>query len=213
MRTACAGALSDEHLAELLDRRFVEVHSYISDDGVSALVADIKGLRDTAPSTGAMPGHGSLQWFHFGPGGVSSGPPVPPEAGGDPAARAWLVELVAGLKASIEDGVGARFDADWTELQYGYYPDGGWYHRHIDCGKMGMTHPALGRGQLIKRGCSFVLYLNQGWTEADAGHLRVYDSHAADASYRDVAPQAATLVVFKSDEVMCAARGATSSDS
>ena len=54
-----------------------------------------------------------------------------------------------------------------------------------------MTHPALGRGQLIKRGCSFVLYLNQEWSEADAGYLRVYDSHAPDAAYTDVAPTAA----------------------
>ena len=32
---AAAGALSDEHLAELLDRRFVKVSSYISDEMVS----------------------------------------------------------------------------------------------------------------------------------------------------------------------------------
>lgn len=197
-----AGALSDEHLAELLERRFVKVSSYISDEMVSALVADIKGLRDSAPSTGAMPGHGSLQWFHFGPGGVSSGPPVPPESGGNPVARAQLVELVAELKASIEGGVGTHFDADWTELQYGYYPNGGWYHRHVDSGPMGMTHPALGPGKLLKRACSFVLYLNQGWTAADAGYLRVYDSRALDAAYQDVPPTAATLVIFKSDEVM-----------
>ena len=50
--------------------------------------------------------------------------------------------------------------------------------------------------------CSFVLYLNAGWTEADRGHLRVYDSNAPDASYIDVAPRGGTIVVFKSDEVM-----------
>ena len=149
-----------------------------------------------------MPAHGTLQWFHFGPGGVSSGPPVPPASGGNPEARARLVELVAELKASIEGGVGTHFDPEWTELQYGYYPNGGWYHRHVDSGSMGMTHPALGPGKLLKRACSFVLYLNQGWTAADAGHLRVYDSRALDATYQDVPPTAATLVVFKSDEVM-----------
>ena len=202
MHASPDGALSAAHLDDLLRQRFVQVSNYVSDDHVSALVRDIRGLRDSAPSTSAMAGHGSLQWFHFGPGGVSSGPPVPPNAGGDPAARARLVELIAELKVSLEGGVGSTFDGDWTELQYGYYPNGGWYHRHIDCGPSGMTHPALGRGQMIKRGCSFVLYLNQEWSEADAGHLRVYDSHAADAAHTDVAPTAATLVVFRSDEVM-----------
>jgi hypothetical protein len=28
-----------------------------------------------------------------------------------------------------------------------------------------MTHPALGGGRMIKRACSFVLYLNQEWSE------------------------------------------------
>ena len=134
MHASPDGALSAAHLDDLMRDRFVQVSNYISDAQVSALVRDIKGLRDSAPSTSAMAGHGSLQWFHFGPGGVSSGPPVPPDAGGDPAARARLVELIGGLKASIEKCVGHTFDADWTELQYGYYPNGGWYHRHIDCG-------------------------------------------------------------------------------
>ena len=134
MHASPDGALSAAHLNDLMRDRFVQVSNYISDAQVSALVRDIKGLRDSAPSTSAMAGHGSLQWFHFGPGGVSSGPPVPPDAGGDPAARARLVELIGGLKASIEKRVGHTFDADWTELQYGYYPNGGWYHRHIDCG-------------------------------------------------------------------------------
>ena len=134
MHASLDGALSAAHLDDLLRQRFVQVSNYVSDAHVSALVRDIKGLRDSAPGTSAMAGHGSLQWFHFGPGGVSSGPPVPPDAGGDPAARARLVELIAGLKVSIEEAVGSNFDGDWTELQYGYYPNGGWYHRHIDCG-------------------------------------------------------------------------------
>ena len=161
MHASPAGALSEADLDHLLQHRFVQVRNYVSDDLVSALVRDIKGLRDSATSTSAMAGHGRLQWFHFGPGGVSSGPPIAPNAGGEPSARAHLVGLVAGLKESIEKGVGCTFDADWTELQYGYYPNGGWYHRHIDCGPSGLTHPALGRGQMVKRGCSFVLYLNQ----------------------------------------------------
>ena len=137
---------------------------------------------------------------------ASEAAPIPPELGGDPEARWQLGKLVGNLHRSIEQGVGTSFDPDWTELQYAYYPLGGFYHKHIDSGAF-HTHPLLadspdGSRRLIKRACSFVLYLNDQWTEADGGHLRVYDSAAPDAAYRDVAPTAGTLVVFKSDEVL-----------
>ena len=202
-----AGALRDDHIDELMRERFIRIEDYISAEHVARLLVDIEGLRSTGfAHTKAMDGHGSLEWFTFGPGSVGAAPPIPPELGGDPEARWQLGKLVGNLHRSIEQGVGTSFDPDWTELQYAYYPLGGFYHKHIDSGAF-HTHPLLadspdGSRRLIKRACSFVLYLNDQWTEADGGHLRVYDSAAPDAAYRDVAPTAGTLVVFKSDEVL-----------
>lgn len=202
-----AGALRDDHIAELVRERFIRVDDYISSEHVARLLADIEGLRGTGCAhTKAMDGHGSLEWFTFGPGSVGAAPPIPPELGGDPEARWELCQLVGNLHRSIEQGVGTSFDPDWTELQYAYYPLGGFYHKHVDSGAF-HTHPLLADGpdgsrRLIKRACSFVLYLNDQWTEADGGHLRVYGSAAPDAPYMDVAPTAGTLVVFKSDEVL-----------
>ena len=159
MHASPDGALSAAHLDDLMRDRFVQVSNYISDAQVSALVRDIKGLRDSAPSTSAMAGHGSLQWFHFGPGGVSSGPPVPPDAGGDPAARARLVELIGGLKASVEKRVGHTFDADWTELQYGS-TNGGWYHRNIDCGP---AHASYTTACIAGRARPHLRYVSLAW--------------------------------------------------
>jgi SM-20-related protein len=68
------------------------------------------------------------------------------------------------------------------ELHYAWYPPGAAYARHVD--------QPRGRGQ---RQVSLVLYLNEGWTRAAGGELRLYD---AAGGYRDVEPMAGRLVCF-----------------
>jgi SM-20-related protein len=68
------------------------------------------------------------------------------------------------------------------ELQYAWYPPGTGYARHVD-----QPH---GRTQ---RQVSLVLYLNEGWTPAAGGELRIFD--AADG-HRDIEPIAGRLVCF-----------------
>jgi SM-20-related protein len=68
------------------------------------------------------------------------------------------------------------------ELHYAWYPPGAGYARHID-----QPH---GRAQ---RQVSLVLYLNDGWTPAAGGELRIFD--AADR-HHDIEPIAGRLVCF-----------------
>jgi SM-20-related protein len=68
------------------------------------------------------------------------------------------------------------------ELHYAWYPPGAGYARHVD--------QPLGRTQ---RRVSLVLYLNEGWTPAAGGELRIFD--AADG-HRDIEPIAGRLVCF-----------------
>jgi SM-20-related protein len=68
------------------------------------------------------------------------------------------------------------------ELHYAFYPPGAAYARHID--------QPRGRAQ---RQVSLVLYLNEGWTPAAAGELRIFDT--ADG-YQDIQPIAGRLVSF-----------------
>jgi SM-20-related protein len=68
------------------------------------------------------------------------------------------------------------------ELHYAWYPPGAGYARHVD--------QPQGRAQ---RRVSLVLYLNQDWTPAAGGELRIFD--AADG-HRDIAPIAGRLVCF-----------------
>jgi SM-20-related protein len=67
------------------------------------------------------------------------------------------------------------------ELHYAWYPPGAGYARHVD--------QPQGRAQ---RQVSLVLYLNEGWTPAAGGELRIFDA----AGHRDIEPIAGRLVCF-----------------
>lgn len=68
------------------------------------------------------------------------------------------------------------------ELHHAWYPPGAGYARHVD-----QPH---GRAQ---RRVSLVLYLNQDWTPAVGGELRIF--HAA-GGHRDIEPVGGRLVCF-----------------
>jgi SM-20-related protein len=68
------------------------------------------------------------------------------------------------------------------ELHYAWYPPGAGYARHVD-----QPH---GRS---RRQVSLVLYLNEGWTSAAGGELRIFDSAGG---HRDIQPIAGRVVSF-----------------
>jgi len=73
------------------------------------------------------------------------------------------------------------------EAHYAIYPVGAFYARHRDRFRDDDA-----------RVLSWALYLNDGWTAADGGALRVHvDAHEA----RDVPPEGGTLACFLSDRV------------
>lgn len=68
------------------------------------------------------------------------------------------------------------------ELHYAWYLPGAGYARHVD--------QPQGRGQ---RQVSLVLYLNEAWTPAAGGELRIFE---ASGGHRDIDPIAGRLVCF-----------------
>jgi SM-20-related protein len=68
------------------------------------------------------------------------------------------------------------------ELHYAWYAPGAGYARHVD-------QP---RGS-TQRQVSLVLYLNDEWTPAAGGELRIFEAHGG---HRDIAPLAGRLVCF-----------------
>ena len=56
-------------------------------------------------------------------------------------------------------------DKSLSELLYGYYSTGGFYHRHTDS--------VVGSASVLRSYSLLLLYLNNEWKESDGGRLRV----------------------------------------
>jgi hypothetical protein len=74
------------------------------------------------------------------------------------------------------------------ELHFAVYPAGAAYATHVDRFR-----------DADSRVLSVVLYLNEAWSEADGGELRLYLEAGPRAPCVDVVPHGGTLVVFLSD--------------
>ena len=96
-----------------------------------------------------------------------------------PAEQTLLEELE---RLRLELNRGSLLGLFELELHYAWYPPGAGYARHVD--------QPQGRAQ---RRVSLVLYLNEDWTPAAGGELRIFD--AADG-HRDIEPLAGRLVCF-----------------
>ena len=74
------------------------------------------------------------------------------------------------------------------EAHYALYPPGAFYRRHRDQFR---GHAPSADDRVI----SCAIYLNEDWTPADGGALRIYDGELV----RDVLPVAGTMACFLSD--------------
>jgi SM-20-related protein len=127
-------------------------------------------------------------------------------AGGTHARRDIRSDAICWIEAPYSDAVRAYLDAMETlrtalnrelylglldlECHFAVYEPGTFYQRHLD------RFAADSR-----RTVSVVLYLNEGWRDADGGQLRIYHGDAADAAYEEIWPVGGTLVCFLSDRV------------
>lgn len=73
-----------------------------------------------------------------------------------------------------------------SEIHMTVYPTGTFYKRHLDQFRKD-----------DRRILSVICYLNEDWTPADGGQLRLYLNN----TYLDVQPTAGTLVCFRSDQI------------
>ena len=105
------------------------------------------------------------------------------EASASPARRAVL-----GCFARLREAVNRELQLGAVELElhFAVYPAGAAYAVHVDRFR-----------DADSRVLSLVLYLNEAWSEADGGALRLY--LGAEPQFIDVVPRGGTLVVFLSD--------------
>lgn len=103
------------------------------------------------------------------------------------AQRAWLAQMEA-LRAAINARLYlGLFD---FECQFACYPPGSYYQRHLDRFR-----------QDARRTVSCVLYLNERWSAAWGGALRIFDGAHPQAPCHAVLPEGGTFVCFRSDSV------------
>lgn len=125
-------------------------------------------------------------------GGPRSAPQVRTDrtlwlADSDPAAADFLA-LMEGLRADLNRALFlGLFD---YEAHYALYAAGGFYKKHRDA--------FAGQKNRI---VSTVAYLTPDWTEADAGHLVLYDPADEDREQARILPAAGTLAVFLSEQI------------
>ena len=84
------------------------------------------------------------------------------------------------------------------ESHLALYQAGTGYGKHLDQFHKNNTRSS---DQAVRK-ISCILYLNQHWTEANGGYLRLYHnqpSETTDAPYLDIAPLGGRLVLFLSD--------------
>ena len=123
-------------------------------------------------------------------------PKLPPS----PALSDLLYPCLESMADRLGSSFGTKMDKGLTEALYAYYPNGGFYRRHVD---------ALPGSASALREFSFLLYLNKAWTPEDGGCLRLYTGGRqggegggeGGAVHEDVQPTAGKLVVFKSDRL------------
>ena len=198
--TACR--LGRAAVSDLRKHGFVVVDGFAPASTVSALNKDIASLHTDGRFAVAGVGEASTnrvdntvriceQCFVY-PRGKQRG-------FGDAGSREQLYGIVEGLREELHADGGIPLDGLLTEGLLAYYPNGGYYKRHVDA--------APGTASEL-RAWSYLLYLNDGWQEADGGKLRIFTDGGgeeappgAPASFVDVSPRAGTLVLFDSSRV------------
>lgn len=74
-----------------------------------------------------------------------------------------------------------------TEAHFALYPPGGFYETHVDRHR-GTEHRLL----------TFILYLNENWTDEDGGHLEIFDP-VSQERLQQFAPIGGRLILFRSE--------------
>ena len=116
--------------------------------------------------------------------------PPPRPSAGDVDTRLALSAAVSALREELSacaDLALPELSPFQTELAYLYYPEGGFYLRHVDVPSVRGGWTPMGRSAedggsfsraATRREVSVLLYLNRGWDPAWGGALRVYHGQA-----------------------------------
>lgn len=158
------------------------INAYLNSQEVEALIADITTLRQA--DTFKKAGIGADQNFT-----------VQKEVRGDfinwlslESAAGPALKFLQGLE-NIQQQLSRLLFIPLKDFEchYAIYPPGSFYEKHVDQFK--------NKGQRI---ISMACYLNPQWQPGHGGELRIYQK---DNTFKDYAPLAGRLILFRSDTV------------
>jgi SM-20-related protein len=180
---ASSGAFADRIVDAVSRQGWAVTPGFLTGEEARRLLADGLARRDAFHQAGVGRGDGHLVRTAIRGDEVLW---MDPHAA-SPAQRVYLdrmEDLRVALNRSLYLGLFA------FESHFAVYPPGAFYKRHLD------AFHDRGKGRTL----SCVLYLNEGWTDADGGHLRLYLDGAQPEPFVDVQPEAGTLVLFLSEQ-------------
>jgi SM-20-related protein len=173
----------DAHLAAAIERDgYAVVQDFLAATDVAALAAECRALHDRGELHFAAVGRGTARafdanvrgdrtrWFH---------------ADDASTAQRRYRERFEALRETLNRAL--LLGLDDFEAHYALYAPGARYARHRDRFRDDDA-----------RVLSSVLYLNDNWNAADGGALRLYLDVNPAGPFRDIVPNAGTLVLFLS---------------
>ena len=179
-----AGFIRPKQLQELQETGHVIVENFCLVDGILEDIHNLKGDFRTADTGGdgrTLASYDAVRKSQTLC--LSNNNTLPPSE-----ARQKLLEVLDNLKEDLNT---LHPLDELTEIMYVYYPEDGYYKKHVDAEKDSVS---------CIRKYSFCLYLQTDWQVAHGGCLRLYDTSEL-INVVDVPPRAGTLVLFASDQV------------
>lgn len=173
-------SIEDSIADEVASAGYAVTPGYLSPSEVDALVHDLHSLQQAGDMRGA---------------GIGKDAEISSNIRGDfihwlsdttatPAQLTYLQRLEQLRRALNQTLYLGLFE---FEGHFASYPPGAFYRKHLDQ----FQHDS-------QRALTAILYLNRDWTEGNGGQLRIFLEGESEAVYRDIQPQAGTLVTFLS---------------
>jgi SM-20-related protein len=194
-----AARLSPAQLQQLQEQKYVIVPNFLAPAFAEAIRRDIQSLRSAWQFRQAKIGQDATNTLNteirvaetcfIGPDKREFNRQHPY------AAREELYTVLDAVRQSLMDATQVPLDEALSELLYAYYPNGGYYRRHVD---------AMPGSASFLRQYSLLLYVNdETWdVETDGGSLRLYlNTEEEHSSTLDVPPTSGTLVLFQSNAI------------
>lgn len=165
----------------LVERGYAVLPGYFSRAFTDALLLDLQNLKNAGTFRAAGTGRNENNQVNDQ---IRNDQTLWLEGAGE--AQTAYLDQMDGLRAALNQALFLGLSS--FESHYAQYAPGGFYKKHIDSLKGA-------RNRIV----SSVTYLTPDWTEADAGHLVLYDGD--DNETCRILPQAGTLVLFMSEDI------------